>query len=130
MKAMISTTTNEVVAIVQSAETVENGIYVNKGIVNQHGVKLDEIWVDTGSIAIHDVEQAPSDFVPGKYLYNNGFVINPNYKEYISPERQMEILKEQLEAEKQNRIDLEGQLAATNADMQGLMDYLAASGVL
>lgn len=89
---------NIVIAASEVAEIVSNGIQLDEAVLGIPASAPFQFFEELPQII--DVETLPSDFKPHKYLYSelSGFTINPEYKEYKSPEQEMSDLKDQVNA--------------------------------
>jgi len=84
---------NEIYAI---AENISYGIYENEDKWRLADAEDNILYymIDDGFTLVEDVT-IPSDYVDGKYFYENGeFVLNEDWKPYVSPEERIAQLEE------------------------------------
>ena len=84
---LILNTDNVIVNIVDTIQTVQNGILTTKG-------EQSCIYGDN-TLTTETIEIVPSNVIPQKYKYiNSEFVLNTEYLPYISNEDRMQALEE------------------------------------
>lgn len=79
------------------AENISYGRYENedKWRLADSEDNLMYYMIDSDFTLVENVE-VPSDYVDGKYFFENGeFVLNEDWKPYVSPEQRLEILEEE-----------------------------------
>ena len=83
-------TNNNVVFI--AGETIEKGTWVNDASRETYRIKNGDNYqyAVIADFGLYEVESLPDDFEPNKYCYTEteGFYLNPNYEEPVSPEEQ------------------------------------------
>ena len=83
-------TNNNVVFI--AGETIEKGTWVNDASRETYRIKNGDNYqyAVIADFGLYEVEVLPEDFEPNKYCYTetDGFYLNPDYEEPVSPEEQ------------------------------------------
>ena len=86
-------TSNNVVFI--AGETIETGTWENALSRETYRIKNGDNYqyAVIADFGLYDVEVLPEGFEPNKYCYTEteGFYLNPNYEEPVSPEEQFVI---------------------------------------
>lgn len=79
-------------AVFISGETIEKGRWENDPSRETYRIKNGDNYqyAVIADFGLYDVEVLPEDFEPNKYCYTEteGFYLNPNYEEPVSPEEQ------------------------------------------
>ena len=79
-------------AVFISGETIEKGTWENDLSRETYRIKNGDNYqyAVIADFGLYDVEVLPEDFEPNKYCYTEteGFYLNPNYEEPVSPEEQ------------------------------------------
>ena len=73
-------------------ETIERGKWENDPTTETYRIKDGNAYqyAVVADFGLHGVESVPEDFEPNKYCYTEteGFYLNPDYEEPVSPEEQ------------------------------------------
>lgn len=91
-----------------------------EALVSEDRIEMNNVaYVGVGLYTVHDVPEIPPNIVTGKYTYTvgEGFQLNPNYKEYLTPEQQIDFLKAE-----NNKIKAD--MATQNQTFSDFMDYI------
>ena len=84
--------------IVAVAENISFGIYdelIEKWRIADAEDKVMYYVLDNGFELIEGVD-IPEDYEPGKYFYDGEFVLNKEWKPYVSPEERIAAIEKQL----------------------------------
>lgn len=91
------------------AENISFGIYdepIEKWRISDNDGNIMYYMLDDGFTLVEDVE-LPKDYADGKYFFENGeFVLNKDWKPYVSPEERIAQLEEQLSIMEENDAEL------------------------
>ena len=79
-------------AVFISGETIERGTWENDPSRETYRIKNGDNYqyAVIADFGLYEVETLPDDFEPNKYCYTeaDGFYLNPDYEEPVSPEEQ------------------------------------------
>lgn len=75
---------------------------VDKWRVEDENGNLISQWIGEGFEVVETTATLPSDYESGKYFYENGeFVLNPNWKKYVSPEERISQMEATIKAQQE-----------------------------
>lgn len=103
MILLVNRNDDVIIAVVTTAEHVQNGIHVDKDLVDESGYKIDSIYSNLNDeIELVSVETIPDGIEPYKHRYNVelGFHDNPDFVQHITPEQKITQLEATIESMK------------------------------
>ena len=88
--------------IITFGDDIELGVFdepFEKWLIKRNG--FIEYYIDNGYTVVDNVT-IPEDFEEGKYFYENGeFVLNPDWKPFVSEEERIAILEETIKTQQE-----------------------------